>query len=439
MKQLLEWIRHPSFRRLSSEAFWVAFGIFFSTLGTFVGVRLLTSILDPSEYGRLALAISCAMGVSYSVGTGLSAGIMRFYSVALLDGRAGWYWRSIRRILIVIGILFGMLVAVASIGLLLAGSGIDKILMWILALLFGGLLVVNASGDALQTGARNRKLFSLHQNLFGWGRFLVAYLFVVVWQGTAVVALTGFVAAALLVLASQIFWVKRKILAGWSKEESQKDSSKEFFHYVWPILVGGIFVWLQMFADRWALTLFRTLDEVGVYFALYQVSYAPMLYFSVFLINLLSPIFYGKIGDGADQDTFRQTLMINEKIAVCVLAALGVGVLGAAYAGEAICSVLIDQDYAFGFWAFPWILATGGIFSVAQQLVVSIYSGLNVRLIVPLRGLSALLACGCYFTGAFFFEFKGVVFGGLLFSMLFLGCVFAIAWMLARGKLKLER
>jgi len=425
-------------RKFGSEAFWTAFGIFFSTLGIFVGVRLLTSILEPAEYGWLALAISFAMALNYSVGDGLSAGIIRFYSVALLDGGAGWYWRSIRKVLVAVWILFGILAVLTSTGLLLRGFEIEKILMCVLVLLFGGLVVTNASGNALQTGARNRKLFSLHQNLFEWGRFLVAYLFVVCWQETALAALAGFVAASLLVLGSQLFWVKKKILAEWSQEESRKDSTGEFFHYVWPVMIGGIFVWLQMFTDRWALTLFSTLDEVGVYFAVYQVSYAPMLYFSKFLINFLSPIFYGRIGDGTDRDAFRQTLLSNEKIAVCSLVALGIVVPGASFVGETICSVLIDQKYSFGFWAFPWILATGGIFSIAQQLIISIYSSLDVRLIVPLRGLSAMLAGVCYFTGVFFFGFEGVVFGGLLFSTLFLCCVFTIAWMLARGKLRLE-
>jgi O-antigen/teichoic acid export membrane protein len=420
MWRISTWIKHPVFKRLSGEAFWVAFGVVFSTLGTFVGVRLLTSVMSPEEYGKLALAISAALGLVYSIGAGGGGSVARFFPVARQDGRAEWYWHAIRRNLFFTAGTVVFLLAVLAVTAGVLHLDWKSSAFWGLTILFGGAWTVHTLGYSLHTGARRRKTVSWHQCVIEWGRFLAAFFLIKLWHSSASIVLVGFLVVTLLVSASEWFWVRRAIFRNWSRDESAADRSAELFRYAWPLVIAGIFFWIQMFADRWALKMFCSLEEVGIYFALYQISYSPMIYLSTFLCGFLGPIFYGQTGDGNDAVQNRQTLAMNERIAISLLSIVTAGTAASFWIGAPLCRFLIHSEYNSGFWAFPWILAGGGIYAVAQQLLLSVYSGTDTRIMIPLRAGAAVLSFLCYMAGAAFAGFAGVVFGGLTFSVIFL-------------------
>jgi O-antigen/teichoic acid export membrane protein len=426
LKRFTQLTAHPAFRRLSGEAFWVAFGLGLSTIGTFAGVRVLTSVLEPEEYGKLALAISVALGLVYSLGAGGGGSIARFFSVARQDGRAGWYWRAICRSLFSVAGVVVLLLAVLAVAARAFDLDGENIAFWGLTILFGGAWTVHMLGYSLHAGARRRKTVSWHQCVLEWGRFLAAFILIKLLYSSAGVVLAGFLIVTLLVAASEWFWVRKQILPDWSAEESSTDRSVEFFHYFWPLVISGLFFWIQMFADRWALKTFCSLEEVGIYFALYQISYSPMIYLSTFLCGFLGPVFYGQTGDGRDAARNRQTMVINERIAIFLLGAVAAGTAASFWIGPLVCRLLIHSEYNAGFWAFPWILAGGGIYAVAQQLLLSVYSGTDTRVMIPLRAGAAGLSFACCMTGARLAGFAGVVFGGLTFSIIFLAASAAV-------------
>lgn len=416
---------HPrtvaSIRRLGGEAFWVAFGIGFSTLGTFVGVRLLTAMMAPGEYGKVALAVSVAMGLQYSLGAGMGGSITRFFPIAQQDGAARWYWRAVRRSAWMVAVLTALLGA-GSLAAVFAVTGLWRTaVFWSLTIFLGGLLVLNILGASLQTGARNRKTVSLHQCLLDWGRFLAAFCWLAVWSGGALAVLAAFVVMGALTAASQWFWVDRLLLRNRPAQDAGIDRMDDFFRYLQPMVLAGLFFWIQMFSDRWALQLFCSIEQVGFYFAVYQISYSPMVYLSAFLFNFSGPVLFGRAGDGSDLEQHRQTLLINEKIAGLILLLVVGAFLVAWWVGPVACGLMIDSRYSEGFWSFPWLLASGGFYAVAQQLLLSVYSGLDTAVMVPVRAAAALLSCLFYMGGAYLAGFHGAVFGGLLFSVVFLG------------------
>lgn len=377
-------------------------------------------MMSPDAYGHLALGVSIAMGLVYSVGVALWGSITRFFSVAESDGCAEWYWQAIKNILIHFSIILFMAGMILAIALKLMGFTNSDTWFWFLAILFGGVQVIGETGSALQNGARRRKIFSLHQNLLGWGRFFFAFLIVKFWIPGAEGAMLGFTVTSIWVMLSQRYWVKKSILENWSKNKSKKDRSKEFYSYFKPLAISGIFIWIQLFADRWALNSFASLDDVGIYFSLYQISFSPVLHCSSFLYHLLGPIFYNKAGDGSDPNRLKKAKLLNGKTAVIILFLITIGVGIAYYAGHMICSLLIDSEYSRGFWAFPWLLATSGIYSVGQQLLLSVYSGMDTTVFIPFRIVTTILAAASYILGGIFYGFSGIVIGGLIFSIFFL-------------------
>ncbi len=424
-------------KRLTTETLWVGLGVFLPTIGTFVGVRMLTAAMPPNEYGKLALGISVSMGLVYSIGVGLWGTTTRFFSMAKEDGKADWYWGSIRKALLSLSGLFVFIGLLVCLALSISGVRFSETCFWILALVFGGVQVIGETGSALQNAARNRKIFSVHQNLIGWGRFLGAYLIIQYWIPGAFGAMLGFVFAAFVVMVSQRYWVKKKILENWSDVKSGKDKSKEFFNYFKPLVYTGIFIWIQLFADRWALKSFVSLEDVGIYFALYQISYAPALYCSNFLLHLLGPVFFEKSGDGYDQERVGRTAKLNEKVVIFILVLVLIGVGIAFWLGPHICSLLIDSQYQKGYWAFPWLVASSGFYSIGQQLLMSVYSGVETGIIIPFRIGTTLLAIVCYMLGGMFYGFKGIVAGGVIFSILYLCLSFLLHKQMGPPKIKL--
>lgn len=385
-----------------------------------MGVRILTSVMAPEEYGKLALTVSVALGFVYSFGEGMGAGIIRFFPVARSDGKAEWYWGSIRKTLTIFYALTLALAVILAGVAFLAGLKIQQIILWELIIVFGGVLVINRIGISLHAGARNRKTVCWHQVFLEWGRFIGAFGLLYVWCEGAEVILIGFILVTVIAVISQWFWAKKLIFLSWPVGASLVDRSKDFSNYLTPLFVSGFLLWLQTFSDRWALKTFCSLKDVGIYFALYQISYAPLAGLSAFLFNFLIPVFSGIAGDGNNQKRYLKTIEANEKVAILVFWLVLAGVAVAFLFTIPICHHLVSDDYQDGFWALPWILASGGLYAVALQLTMSFYSGIDTRAMILLRTLSSIFSCVFYMVGAFFFGFSGVVFGGLLFSVIFL-------------------
>ncbi|HNX69102.1 MAG TPA: hypothetical protein PKI45_06425, partial [Candidatus Omnitrophota bacterium] len=53
--------RSERFRRLFREGSWVVFGQFIAVMGSLLGVRILTGLMNPSVYGELALGLTVAV------------------------------------------------------------------------------------------------------------------------------------------------------------------------------------------------------------------------------------------------------------------------------------------------------------------------------------------------------------------------------------------
>ena len=68
--------------RLRSEALWVFAGQLGLALGVVLGVKILTQVLDPVEFGRLSIANTIVLLIPVSLFGPLGHGFMRFWSIS---------------------------------------------------------------------------------------------------------------------------------------------------------------------------------------------------------------------------------------------------------------------------------------------------------------------------------------------------------------------
>ena len=431
VNRLIKLAKHPSLQRIGGETIWVAIGSGGSVLAMLVGVRLLTSVLSPSDYGLLALAVSISTAVQISVGLGIGTTATRFYSIAAESGGFFEYWKCMRRIYTAVFVLFSA--ASCLIGLFIAQIGVQHAFLWSGAIFWGGLLALDTAMDGPQNGARNRKLFCWHHNLFDWVRFPLAYLLIQTLWPSAWGALVAFIVASLLTLSSRRYFLRK--LERQTKKDSTtpKDSSGDFSHrllnYLYPVIFIGLFTWIQLFADRWALMIFGSKEDIGIYFAIYQLSFSPALHLTVFLMNLTGPVLFGASGNLSNASRHIKAVKTNHKLAGIMLVGFVLLFLVVRHFNQQIGTIFLGPLFLSHLDLLPWMLLSGGFYAIGQQLFMTVYMGLDAAKPLYFRGFIAISACVAVCLGGMWNGIVGVTFGLLAFSTIFLCGAFLFHWL----------
>lgn len=407
-------------RKIGKETFWVGFGQIFSAIGPIFGVKILTNLMPPEAYGELAIAMSAAVFMMYMVRDSLGNAAMRFYSIAKEQNRIADYIQSLKQLFGKITVL--SITCYSLVILTLWFSGWSHIaFLGIPIAFFSYFLSTNSLLECIQIGARNRIIVAFHQALLQWLRFLLAAILIYLITRTATVALWGFAVAGLIVVISQGYFLS-KTIAIRIKESSKAsptddDSFKiRMIKYGSPLIISSLFTWLFMFTDRWSLGAFRSTNEVGLYFALYQIGFFPTILFSKILLQVVLPVLYEKAGDGIDKKRMNIVYKTNLTLTgiVIILSVFAAVILFMIH--SQVFNLLVAKEYRAVSWLLPWIVLSGGLYAAGQIPLISIMSGDSTVEMIPMKVITILFGCGCYVFGSYLFGLPGVVFGGLSFA-----------------------
>lgn len=391
--------------------------------GALVGVRLLTELLDPAAYGELALAMTIATLVNQSVLGPIGNGISRFFAPAQEQSDVGAYLQaSARLVLMATGVILAAMVLAVVV---LEAAGLEA---WI-AVTGGALVFAILSGwsavlSSIQAAARQRAIVALHQGLESWLRFLLAAI-LLVWLGPgSSIAMGGYVLALVVVLGSQTYFFRRMAPPVVSVQRSPAVWQARIWAFSWPMSIFGIFTWMQLVSDRWALGLFSSKQDVGLYAVLFQIGYFPISLLSGMVASFLAPIFYQRAGDASEQRRIAGVNRISWHITWWSLGITMVAVVVAFLWHGALFQLLVAPKYHTVSGLLPWVVLAGGVFAASQSLSLAMMSQLKTRLMMPAKIGTAVVGVLLNLGGAYWFGMQGIVFAGVLFSLLF------FSWML---------
>ncbi len=411
--------------RLSKEGLWILLGQAAAVLGSLAGVRLITELLAPAAYGELALGLTVSALVNQTILGPLANGVSRFYAPAREQGDLGGYLSAVRRLaMIATGIIF-LIVLLALAGLLSAGRA-----QWIgitaAALAFAALSGYNVILNGIQNAARQRAIVALHQGIESWLRFLVAAA-LLLWLGaSSALAMAGYALAAVLVLGSQyLFFRNTERARGGAADPGHWQ--RQMWNYSWPISLFGVFTWVQLASDRWALQLFATTEEVGTYAALFQLGFYPMSVASTVAMQFLAPIFYQRAGDASDSRRNADVHALSWKLTGLSLAATAAAFLLALLFHRQIFRLLVASEYAGVSQLLPWMLLAGGIFAAGQTIALNLMSQLRTQAMMAVKIVTALAGVALNFAGAYWLGTTGIVIAGVLFSVLYFSWMAALS------------
>jgi O-antigen/teichoic acid export membrane protein len=420
------------FRHLGREFLWITLGQAASVIGVLVGVRLLTELLPPAEYGRLALGMTVASLVNQVVLGPLSGGTTRFFSAAREVGELGEYLGAVRRLAVNATLVILAVTAAVATGLPLFGQR-DWVMLTAAAFAFGLISGYNSLLNGMQNAARQRAVVALHQALESWGRFLVAAA-LVVWLGaTSTVAIVGYIVAMIAIVASQLRFLARVVRS--SPQITTAISPlqvgalawpKMILNYSWPFAIWGIFTWAQVASERWALNAHGSVQLVGLYAVLYQIGYYPIFTATGLLAQLVQPAMFQRAGDASSSHRMGQVYQITWYLTGITL---GLTILGVAAAGvlhNLIFRLLVAQQYASVAWLLPWMVLASGLYAVAQVAVIGPLSSRESKILMWPKVSCAVLGIGLNWLGAARFGIPGVVGAGVVFGAVYLTWILGI-------------
>lgn len=404
-------------RRLFKEGSWIVFGQVMMVTGSLVGVRLLTELLSPTAYGELALGMTIATLVNQIILGPLGGGIIRFYAPAAEHSDLAGYLNAAKKlVLYATGVIF-LLILFSITGLIFLGKT-QWIGITLSALVFAILSGYGANFSGIQSAARQRAIVALHQGAEPLLRSLTAAS-LLMWLGTtSTIAMIGYAIASLLVLGSQIFFF-RKIYRDNNFNENKKDWEREIWRFSWPIGIFGVFTWLQLASDRWALQVFSSTGEVGSYAVLYQLGYYPISLLTGLAMQFLVPILYQRAGDASDIIRNNNATKLSWQLVWATLGATMVVFFAALLLHKFIFHILVAREYSSVSYLLPWMILGGGMFAAGQSLASSLQAKLQTREMMAAKIVTALFGVLFNFIGAYWYGITGIVCAGLLFSIMY--------------------
>ena len=398
------------------EFAWVIIGQIASALGALVGVRLLSDALHRSGYGDLALAITVAtFGQQVLLGP-LSVAGQRFFVLANEEDERAEFFTVItelfkRSVQILISINLILFLILSS-----AWNDFLPPTTFGLAILFSIISGANSLIDGIQNAARHRKLVAIHQAGVQWLRFLLALGSVTIFGASSSMALLGYIAASILILISQLYFLQDLLKpCSWQKISIKKKSqqSLQMRRYIWPFISWGVFSWLQFSADRWALACFATKSVVGTYAVLYQFGFYPLVLGTNMVQQLVGPILFERVGNGVDPLRVKSGRSLLMKLNV--LTALGVltGTLTTLFFHELLFSFLVGVEYRHASYLLPQIMLAGGLFAAGQVAALGIIMGTTTTPLLPVKIGTGILGVLLSFVFAYYQGLDGVIFAAI--------------------------
>jgi O-antigen/teichoic acid export membrane protein len=430
------------FRRLGQEFFWVGLGQGAALIGGLFGVRLLTGVLNPVNYGELALGLTIATFSQQLILGPLTISFTRFFPYAWESGKLRIYFKSVIQLLTVVTAAICIFAVVGG-SWLKFSSRSDWLAISIVAVAFSLVAGFNTCIDGMQNAARQRKIVAFHQGIGAWLRPLAAVGLVILLGNRSVMAMSGYVLAAAVIFLSQLHFLRRIILPKISLEPTGemrevREWVKRTIGYAWPFACWGVFTWLQSSSDRWALQLYTGTNAVGLYAVLYQLGYYPVQLLSNLMIALISPVLYARAGDATDPSRMYEARRLNQWIIIGMLILTVMGTLLAFVLKDNVFHLLAAPQYWSVSVLMPWMVAAGGFFATGQVASVSLMLGTRTTVLIAPKITTAILGISLNLLGASKWGLKGVVFAQVAVTSVYFGWVVSLASLTAVNKLGVQ-
>ncbi len=424
-------------RGIGGESFWLVLGQAANTIGGLVGVKILTGCMSPTSYGELALGITGVTLLQQTAFAGPGGAAMRFFSPAKESGELNPYLKAIWKVMRQ-RILIASIICLILLALLWLVTGSRWLNLAVAAFLFALLSNIPSVLDAMQNAARHRVVVAWHQGFGQWLRFSLAWVLIITSGEPSSAAMWGYSLAACLMLSSQLLLFKIKfpffpISEHKGGETKSRNWYAEISEYSLPFSLWGIFTWMQIASERWALQKYATTADVGIYAVLYQIGYYPLCMLTEIALQLITPIIFARFGDSTNLKRREAGRRLNFIVLYLELGLTFIFALVAYLFKDLIFAILVADEFRDMAHLLPVMVMSGGIFACGQiASILFLAETKSNYLLAPKIGTAVMDTC-LNLVGAWWMGVEGVAFASFTFSLAYM------LWVLLIGPLKKKR
>ncbi len=335
---------------LRKELYWVFTGQLLGFAGGFIGLKVLTNIMDPKNFGQLALGLTIAGVFTTYVYGPIANVVARFFVVYRERGDLGIYFATIRRAHRNLAYILILLTFFVS-GMIGIYYGFEWAMIVMVASLFGIASGINASFLALQNAVRQRKVVALHQGIDVWLRIGLSIILVMWFKNSGYIALLGYLLGTTLITISQHWFAQKnkEIRSNWqivSSRSGNQNCYREFRAYAASFMIFSGFAAISLYSDRWVLQAVSGEQAVGIYAALYQIAASPVNLFFALVNQFIVPIVFeraGSMSTSTQAESSQQ--LVNQTVIISSIVIAGI-TLGAYFFGEPVARLLTNKVFA---------------------------------------------------------------------------------------------
>lgn len=394
-------------------------------------VNVLTRSMLTAEYGDLTLLLTYVVFFTQILYAPLSASATRFYVIAKENDELIKYSNAIKYysfVFLSLSILISLVVLFLLFFLGRYDLFQDLFLLVILAILNG----LNMVLTSILFAQRKRFLLAIVQGLDSWLKISLAILLISVFGAFSISVIIGYLFSAGLMFVLQIYLLKDFFCQKFFVRD--KLWEKNIYKYMAPFMAWGLFTWLLIVSDKWALSFFSTSAIVGQYNALFQIGYVPITILIGFAIQLLTPIYFDKAGDGRDVKRNNSTKGLSSRIVTVVFILTGISFLIAVFTHNVIFRYFFTNiEYVSVSYLFPWLILSGGIFACGQALTLEMMSRMHMSSLASVKIGTSIFGISLNILFVYLFNIRGVVAASLMFSI----CYFC--WVYYRIRLSVKK
>lgn len=397
--------------RLGHEASWLVLGQAIGLLGSFLFIRLITNLVSPAEYGRLALALTVFTLFSQLITGFISSGTSRSYSDARKVNQLSSFYKASGSLVITgsgIIILLSTLLALAS-------NHLEIGLNASLVLCVGAYAVIHSYYSvflAIQNAARNRKFIAICTVADVAVRSLCA-LAMTVWftkSGTGIIF--GFGVGSFLMTVILLFVYRHEYIYA-ATDITAIDRNKwvrAMCNYSWPLAISGVFNWSYYASQRWSLETFSTTTEVGEFYLLTQIGYAPISAIGAALVSFVTPILFNRAAMIANQSEILKIYSTLKRIVFVVATTLFFGFVLLVFFSKGLIGWLANEKYQSVASFLPLIMLAASLLVVSHLLGIIVGVQKLTRLFLIRDSVGNLIVALINIFSVYFFGIRGLVF-----------------------------
>lgn len=402
------------------ETLVVSAGQVVSFLGVFILLKITTSVLNPKEYGSLALFLTALTLVNQVVMGGIINSVGRFFSIAKQKNQIDHY-------------------ITASIHATLTGAIVVIICAALIFLISRELnFNFNINGFALVTAYAILSSFiaafvsyqhSTRERIIATSTSIsevyLKVLFVIIFTGIMgnnfESVLAGYLCSGVIV-ALAIVLTKQSRIRSIEYKSIKRDIGiwySDMFSYAWPYALWGVFTWLHLASDRWALKIYVNIETIGHYAFLYQIGFTTMSLAASNIMVLISPIVFDRYADGIKGLEARRSFAAPIGYINVAITCLVILTIVSYFISDIVVGFLSNSSFQKYSNLLPLFISAGGLFAIGQLISVKIAAELRQKTLLLIKVSTAIVGTILNIVLAKYFGMIGVSLSLVLFSAMY--------------------